>query len=382
MSPAGGEASKAVVAFAIAAFALILAAMATGVWIFFSPFAAIGIVTFVACAMVGALLYARWAAKQKMGLQALAAQQGWAYLESDGSDRPYRYLGLVPIRENGIATNILTGRHQGLPFEAFTFTYMVGNGKNKHSVSHAVVAVVAPVQGPDLRIQPETLGQKARQAVGGGTTDIDFESDEFSRRYWVTSTDRKFAYDVITPAMMDLLLADPDGWQWQWRGPWLIAYKPMALSPKNALAAVTRMRQFAAKVPRNVLAAGTGKVSPAPRAAQPFNELTKEIVRDEMVVQFKPRGRRVQLVALGSAACMLLGIALAVTMASTVKHSPLAPVAMLMVFAGFCGIITSIVMAANRQRDQLRQTHDAMEQAALRQATAVAGIPRTPPRTP
>ena len=36
--------------------------------------------------------------------------------------------------------------------------------------------------------------------------DIDFESDEFSRKFYVQSSDRKFAYDVLHPRMMEFLL--------------------------------------------------------------------------------------------------------------------------------------------------------------------------------
>lgn len=43
-----------------------------------------------------------------------------------------------------------------------------------------------------------------------GFDDIDFESVEFSRKFFVKSPDKRFAYDVIHPAMMEFLLAsDP-----------------------------------------------------------------------------------------------------------------------------------------------------------------------------
>lgn len=37
--------------------------------------------------------------------------------------------------------------------------------------------------------------------------DIGFESAEFSKRYHVSATERRWAYDVITPRTMELLLA-------------------------------------------------------------------------------------------------------------------------------------------------------------------------------
>jgi hypothetical protein len=39
-----------------------------------------------------------------------------------------------------------------------------------------------------------------------GFDDIDFESEAFSRRFHVKSSDRRFAYDVIHPRMMEFLM--------------------------------------------------------------------------------------------------------------------------------------------------------------------------------
>jgi len=42
-----------------------------------------------------------------------------------------------------------------------------------------------------------------------GFDDIDFESEEFSRTFWVKCEDERFAYDVIHPGMMEFLLKGP-----------------------------------------------------------------------------------------------------------------------------------------------------------------------------
>ena len=39
-----------------------------------------------------------------------------------------------------------------------------------------------------------------------GFDDIDFESAEFSKRFYVKSPDKRFAYDVVHPRMMEFLL--------------------------------------------------------------------------------------------------------------------------------------------------------------------------------
>jgi len=88
------------------------------------------------------------------------------------------------------------------------FRYVTGHGKHRqtHQLSYALFHL--PFVGiPDLLIRKEHLGDKL---VGGiGFDDIDFESEEFSRKYWVKSGDKRFAYDVVHPGMMEFLLEGP-----------------------------------------------------------------------------------------------------------------------------------------------------------------------------
>lgn len=70
-----------------------------------------------------------------------------------------------------------------------------------------------------LLIRPETAADRAVAAAG--LEDIDFESQEFSDRFFVASPDRKFAYAVIHPRMMEYLLARP-GWCIEMSGPDLL----------------------------------------------------------------------------------------------------------------------------------------------------------------
>lgn len=54
----------------------------------------------------------------------------------------------------------------------------------------------------------EGIFSKIAQAVG--YDDIDFESHEFSRKYCVRSRNKKFAYDICNPRMIEYLLANRD----------------------------------------------------------------------------------------------------------------------------------------------------------------------------
>jgi hypothetical protein len=56
----------------------------------------------------------------------------------------------------------------------------------------------------------EGLLAKAATALLGNEDEIEFESAEFSRIYCVRSGDKRFAYDVCNPQMMEYLLVNRD----------------------------------------------------------------------------------------------------------------------------------------------------------------------------
>lgn len=65
------------------------------------------------------------------------------------------------------------------------------------------------IRMPDLLIRREGFFDKVASAFG--KNDIDFESAEFSRKYYVKCESRKFAYDIIHPRMIEFLLATSPG---------------------------------------------------------------------------------------------------------------------------------------------------------------------------
>jgi hypothetical protein len=60
---------------------------------------------------------------------------------------------------------------------------------------------------PDVRLRREGLGDTIARAAG--FADIDFESDEFNRMWRVTASDKRFAYDLIHPRVMEYLVSLP-----------------------------------------------------------------------------------------------------------------------------------------------------------------------------
>ena len=97
---------------------------------------------------------------------------------------------------------------QGCDLVAGDFRYKVtsGSGKNRSTSTYhfSYLIIHLPWRASPLLIRPEGVFDKIKGAFG--FDDIDFESAEFSRKFYVKSDDKRFAYDVLHPRMMELLL--------------------------------------------------------------------------------------------------------------------------------------------------------------------------------
>jgi hypothetical protein len=71
----------------------------------------------------------------------------------------------------------------------------------------SAVIVSSPIPLQPLTIRPEGLLDKVGEFFGA--EDINFESADFSRKFFVKAVNKRWAYDVIHPRVMELLLASP-----------------------------------------------------------------------------------------------------------------------------------------------------------------------------
>jgi len=77
-----------------------------------------------------------------------------------------------------------------------------------HSFSYFILGLPFETM-PGMVIRREHLFDKLASMFG--KDDIDFESSEFSRKYFVKSASRKFAYDVVNQRMIEFLLETEPG---------------------------------------------------------------------------------------------------------------------------------------------------------------------------
>jgi len=153
-------------------------------------------------ALVGFGLWLQY--RRNQAVQAWARSIGWTYLGTDPS-LPSRWRTRpFGIGDSRRTAELMTGVYQGRPATAFRYSYTTGSGKNKSTSVFHVVVVPLPAYLPNLELTPEGIGSRLAETFGG--EDIQFESDDFNRAWRVECGMEKFAYDVITPRLMERLL--------------------------------------------------------------------------------------------------------------------------------------------------------------------------------
>ena len=179
-----------------------------------------GIIFIIAPIMiVGIILLAIYSYKKEKerreSLRAYAQQHGLFFdpQKVRGFGDRYSHLDFLKRGSNRYAYNILAGKWQDRGATVFDYHYEThsrdSEGKRKthhHYFSVAVVEAEFPLA--EMAIRPEGIFDKMKAAFGWD--DLDFESAEFSKRFHVSASDRRWAYDVITPRTMEFLLRCPN----------------------------------------------------------------------------------------------------------------------------------------------------------------------------
>lgn len=173
------------------------------------------VVGVLALIVVGAVFGYLGAKKRREAMMALAAKLGLRFDPGKNWDLANRYGFLDKLRagSNRYAFNTLTGQCQSHNVVVFDYHYETHSTDSKgrrqtHHHYFSCFILHMPASFPELVIAKEGFLSKIAQAVG--YDDIDFESHEFSRRFCVRSSNKKFAYDVCHARMMEYLLANDD----------------------------------------------------------------------------------------------------------------------------------------------------------------------------
>lgn len=163
---------------------------------------------FGALVIVIVVIGAIQAKKRREAWEKLAANLGCSFSRYDPyniDSYPHSLFNHGHARQ---ASNVLSGRVDGTDLMCFDYRYKTssGSGKNRSEQTHhfTCLMLTAPISFQNLWIRPESFLDRMGEFFG--LDDIDFESEEFSRRFYVKCSDKKFAYDVLHARAMELLL--------------------------------------------------------------------------------------------------------------------------------------------------------------------------------
>jgi len=208
---------------------------------------------------VALVIYAFYAAAQRRkALGAWARRRGLRFDSSkdDGMADGFPEFGCLHEGSDRYAYNVSRGEWNGRPMTAFDYHYETGSGDDKSSHHFSAVILGSPIPLKPLHIRREHFFDKITEFFG--FDDIDFESAEFSRRFHVKSTDKRWAYDVIHQGMMEHLMSAPE-FSIQFGVMYVIAWRSATFKPKDFEAAAELIRGMFARLPSYLVSQQTGE---------------------------------------------------------------------------------------------------------------------------
>jgi hypothetical protein len=175
---------------------------------------AILVILVIAVVAVIAIVGQMQVQRRRSALAAWASANGLSFNPNKdpslGSQQPF--FKCLQQGDDRYGYNIIRGKWDNRQLLIFDYHYETHstNSKGQRQTHHhklSCVLVSSPFPLEPLLIRPEGLWDKVTEFFGAD--DIDFESAEFSRKFYVKSPDRKWAYDVIHQRTMEFLLSRP-----------------------------------------------------------------------------------------------------------------------------------------------------------------------------
>lgn len=169
------------------------------------PFVIVLIVVVAIVAVVAAVN----AYGQRKRFEEYATRRGWEYTPSEHSlAKSFPQMAPFGSGSSRRCTNVLryrAGEHAGLSFD-YSFTVSRGSGENRSSTTYRfhVVSLDLPHPLPRLTLRPEGMFDGVAKLFG--SQDVQFESEEFNRAWFVQSEHLPAAHDLIHPRTMGWLL--------------------------------------------------------------------------------------------------------------------------------------------------------------------------------
>lgn len=143
-------------------------------------------------------------------LAALAQKLNLQFAPDNDFKMPDHFSFLSWLNRGGVrfAYNVLRGSHEGFSVVIFDYHFAVPGDRKVCDIYWSAYIVEMNANFPDTLISHKTMEMRFQEALG--KSHIKFESADFSHSFDVCSADKKFAYDVCNPEMMDYFLRNRD----------------------------------------------------------------------------------------------------------------------------------------------------------------------------
>ncbi|HYV00793.1 MAG TPA: hypothetical protein VEM93_00400 [Actinomycetota bacterium] len=216
--------------------------------------AALVIIGFLAIIAIG--IYFGWYARKKRReeLARMATQLGFQYAAEDPFGLLGLPFGLLKMGDGRGCENVMWGAWQDIQLREFDYWYYdesTDSEGHRTKTYHRFSCVVSelPFTSSSLSLTRENFFTRLADHLG--FQDINFESEEFNRRYQVKSKDKKFANDLIDARMMQWLLGRNEGWSFELSGPYVLCHHKR-LRPLELMPLLGEMKEFRDHIPRVV----------------------------------------------------------------------------------------------------------------------------------
>ena len=214
---------------------------------------------FIILAVIFVVFFLRQEKKRKERLQAWAQRNNWTLQPGKVKDLDRKHPG-IKLFDRGHSRsgdNVITGKFKGLPVTCMDYNYTTGHGKNRQTHRHGVIVLEVGHPLIPLQIRRENAMDRVGEFLGAD--DIDFESAEFSRAFFVKSADKKWAYDVIHSRTMEYLMGIPRYFSIEFGTQEIVVHKSSRSEPEQYEKAVALARDFYDLIPTYVMEQLKGK---------------------------------------------------------------------------------------------------------------------------
>lgn len=216
-------------------------------------------------ALAVAVFVHQWkrAKQRRLDFAAWAARAGMSYSAEDPHGLAKLDFHLFSLGDGRGCENVVTGTWQGLDVRVADYWYYErstdsqGHSSRSYTRFSIVLARVAAWL-PTVRVEKENVLSRLADRLALG--DLEFESEEFNRRFEVRAADREFAYKLLDARMMEWLLHTAGPHCYEVAGPWVLGYCKQ-LDPSEITTLLQAVQGFVGQVPRLVWA-DYGKAAP------------------------------------------------------------------------------------------------------------------------